>query len=228
VAVLASPEDLALVERLRGGDEVAFATLVDRLSPGMLRVALARVPTRAAAEEAVQDAWVGVLDGLDRFEGRSSLKTWIYRILINRAITGGQRERRTVPFSSLSDEGEDGGEPSVDPSRFRGPGDAHPGHWAVPPTPWDEIPEHRLLAAETLSMVAHAIRALPPGQRDVVTLRDVEGWTSAEVCNALGISETNQRVLLHRGRSKVRLALELHLSSADVDGAGRRDAESAT
>jgi RNA polymerase sigma-70 factor (ECF subfamily) len=205
-------EDLRLVAALTAGDESAFAGLVDQLSPVMLRLAMTYVPTRSAAEEAVQEAWLAVLEGLDRFEGRSSLKTWIFRILINRAITRGQRERRSVPFSALFDPASEPDEPSVDPARFQGLDGRRPGHWASPPHPWDEIPEQRLLSRETLGRVRVAIDDLPPSQREVITLRDVAGWTSQEVCNTLGITETNQRVLLHRARSKVRRALEEYLA----------------
>jgi len=208
-------DDARLLAALRAKDETAFAGLVDGLSPAMLRLARTYVPTRSAAEEAVQETWLAVLEGLDRFEGRSSLKTWIFRILMNRAMTRGQRERRSVPFSALFDPGTDPGEPSVDADRFHDPGSRLPGHWASPPRPWDEVPETRLLSTETLARVQTAIEALPPSQREVITLRDVSGWTSHEVCNVLDLSETNQRVLLHRARSKVRRALEEYLDEKE-------------
>ncbi|HCO02980.1 MAG TPA: RNA polymerase subunit sigma-24, partial [Actinobacteria bacterium] len=170
----------------------------------MVRLALNYVPSRAVAEEVVQETWLGVLEGIDRFEGRSSLKTWIFRILMNRAMTRGQRERRSVPFSALFDPLNEPSEPSVDPSRFLGSGDPNAGGWGVPPRRWDEIPEDRLLSRETFALIRAAIDTLPPHQREVITLRDVEGWTSVEVCNVLQVSETNQRVLLHRARTKVR------------------------
>ena len=200
--MVAVPEE-DLVVRLRAGDERAFIELVDRYGPLMLRLALGHVRTRAVAEEVVQEAWLGVLSGIDRFEGRSSLKTWIMRIVVNRAKTRGEREARFVPFSSI------GEEPAVDEGRFL-PADhpEWPGHWAVPPEAW---PEDRVLARETLEVGA-AIRALPPRQQEVVVLRDIEGWDPEEVCTALGVSEGNQRVLLHRARSKVRTALERHLA----------------
>jgi RNA polymerase sigma-70 factor (ECF subfamily) len=201
----------ALVEQLRNGDEDAFRALVDRYQASMVRLAQVYVPTRAVAEDVAQEAWLGVLAGLDRFEGRSSVKTWIFRILVNRAISRGQRERRSVPFSSVFDAETAPPEPAVDPSRFRGAGDRWAGSWAEPPRSWGSVPEERLLSGETLGVVRAAIEQLSPGQREVITLRDVEGWTSAEVCNALGITETNQRVLLHRARSKVRAALERYL-----------------
>jgi RNA polymerase sigma-70 factor (ECF subfamily) len=200
---LLSPQDAKLVERLRAGDEAAFMELIRELNPSLLRVARMFVPTSALAEDVVQETWLAVLNGIDRFEGRSSLKTWIFRILTNTAKTRGERERRSVPFSTLDPE-EGGFEPAVERSRFTGTG-----HWAVLPRAW---PEDRLLANETRSMIERAIERLPPSQRTVITLRDVEGWTADEVRNALELSETNQRVMLHRARAKVRSALEQYLS----------------
>ncbi len=185
--------------------------LVERHGPAMLRIARMYVSTAAVAEEVVQDAWLGVLRGLDSFEGRSSLRTWIFRILVNIAKTRGQRESRSVPFSSVwSPDAE--GEPAVELDRFL-PTDHEqsPQHWASPPSSWDTVPESRLLSKETLAKVAGAIDRLPPNQREVIRLRDLLGWSSQEVCNALDLSETNQRVLLHRARSKVRRALEGYL-----------------
>jgi RNA polymerase sigma-70 factor (ECF subfamily) len=199
-------DQLPLLDALRAGDEAAFATLVRLHGPAMLRVAQLYVRSRAVAEEVVQEAWIGVLDGVGRFEGRSSLKTWIFRILANKAKTRAVREGRTIPFSAL-----DAGEPAVDPDRFRGPEDRYPGHWASKPT---GLPEERLLESETLSLVEAEIEKLPPAQALVVTMRDVEGFDSDEVCNALDISETNQRVLLHRARSKLRNALEEYVNAA--------------
>jgi RNA polymerase sigma-70 factor, ECF subfamily len=207
----ATQQDLALVEALRAGDETAFMMLVERYQPAMLRIALMYVSTRAVAEDVVQDAWVGVLKGLDRFEGRSSLRTWIFRILVNTAKTRGQREARSVPFSSVW-AADPEVEPSVDTDRFQSLGHpGSPGRWAEPPVGWASTPEERLLSKETLAQVSRAIDALPPNQREVITMRDVLGWTSADVRNALDISETNQRVLLHRARAKVRRALEGYL-----------------
>jgi RNA polymerase sigma-70 factor (ECF subfamily) len=208
------PDDHALVSALRAGDEGTFAALVDGWSGWMLRLAREHVPTAGVAEEVVQETWLGVLAGIDRFEGRSSLKTWIFRILTNRAKTRGQRERRSIPFSSLADRESEGSDPAVDPSRFIGEDDRFAHGWASPPTSWEDVPEDRLLSTETLSKVQEAIARLPEMQRLVITLRDIEGWSSQEVCNFLDISETNQRVLLHRARSKVRKALEEYL---DVD-----------
>jgi RNA polymerase sigma-70 factor (ECF subfamily) len=204
----AARDDARIVAALRAGDEAAFRMLVAELHSALVRVALIYVPSRAVAEEVVQETWLGVLRGLDRFEGRSSLKTWIFRILTNTAKTRGQREGRTIPFSSLQSPGTVP-EPAVDADRFRPDDDPRwPGHWASPPA---ELPEERLVASETREQLAMAIAELPASQRAVITLRDIQGWTSEEVCNALFITETNQRVLLHRARSKVRAALERYL-----------------
>jgi len=214
-AIRASDEDLRVLQALRAGDEPTFAMLVDRYRAPMLRVAQMYVSTRAVAEDVVQDAWVGVLRGLDAFEGRSSLRTWIFRILVNTAKTRGQREGRSTPFSSVWAPGED--EPAVDPDRFFP--DDHPSAprgWTSLPARWDVIPEERLLGNETLARIREAIDALPPNQREVIRLRDVLGWGSSEVCNALEISETNQRVLLHRARAKVRRALETYLGEEEA------------
>jgi RNA polymerase sigma-70 factor, ECF subfamily len=204
---MAQREDAELVTAIRSGDADAFATLVDRHSSAMVRVAMAYVPTRAAAEETVQEAWIGVMRGIDRFEGRSSLKTWIFRILTNLAMRAGPRERRSVPFSALAT-AEDSGEPTVDPDRFL-PADHERfgGHWLVMPTAWP-TPEEGLLAGEVRNKVAAAIAALPITQKTVIALRDVEGWSSEEVSEALEISAGHQRVLLHRGRARVRQAIE--------------------
>jgi RNA polymerase sigma-70 factor (ECF subfamily) len=208
---IASDEDLRIVELLRAGDETTFMMLVDRYQPSMLRIARMYVSSRAVAEEVVQDAWLGVLRGLDRFEGRSSLRTWVLRILVNTAKTRGRREARSVPFSSVWAPDADA-EPAVELERFLADDHARwPGHWATEPASWGTVPESRLLASETLSKVSEAIAALPPNQREVIRLRDVLGWSSEEVRNALDLSETNQRVLLHRARSKVRRALEGYL-----------------
>jgi RNA polymerase sigma-70 factor, ECF subfamily len=200
-----SQEQLLILDGLRAGDEAAFAALVRSYGPAMLRVAQLYVRSRAVAEEVVQEAWIGVLNGSARFEGRSSLKTWIFRILANKAKTRAVREGRTIPFSALDPQ-----EPAVDPDRFRGPEDRYPGHWASPPT---ALPEERLLESETLALVQDEIAKLPPAQALVVTMRDIEGFDAAEVCNALEISETNQRVLLHRARSKLRSALEDYVNA---------------
>jgi RNA polymerase sigma-70 factor, ECF subfamily len=205
-------DDERLLEALREGDEMAFMALVDRYGALMLRVAGMYVRTPAVAEEVVQEAWLGVLEGIHRFEGRSSLKTWIFRILSNRAKTRGEREARCTPFSSLGGGGEDDDGPAVDADRFLGPDDpVWPGHWAAAPRDWSTVPDVRLLARETLDRIRAAIAELPDRQQEVIVLRDVEGWSAEEVCQALGVSEVNQRVLLHRARSKVRGALERYL-----------------
>lgn len=208
--VSASGDELDLIALLRKGDEEAFMSLVDRLQPMMLRVARMYVSSQAVAEEVVQEAWLGVLQGIDRFEGRSSLRTWILRIVSNIAKTKGQREGRSVPFTSLG--GDDLDSPTLDPDRFLGSGDEWSGHWSTIPADWRGVPEDRLTSSETLGVVRKAIDSLPPMQAEVIRLRDVQGWSSEEVRNALDLSETNQRVLLHRARAKVRRALELELT----------------
>ena len=201
--------DAELVASLRARDELTFARLVREWNSSMLRVAQIFVPTRAVAEEVVQETWLRVLGALDRFEGRSSLKTWVFRILVNTAKTRAQREGRTIPFSALHDPARVP-EAAVEPERFLPDDDPHhPGGWLSPPR---ELPEDRLLAAETRAVLAGAIEKLPATQRAVISLRDVEGWSSDEVRNALDISEVNQRVLLHRARAKVRRALEEYLA----------------
>jgi RNA polymerase sigma-70 factor, ECF subfamily len=208
VQIGTATEEHELLVRLRAGDERAFEALVERHYPTMLAVARHYVSSRAVAEEVVQDAWLGVLKGLDRFEGRSSLRTWILRILVNNAKTRGARDARTVPFASLVPEGE---EPAVEPDRFRGPDGPFPGHWRAYPGNWQRLPEEALAERETLDVVLATIHQLPPPQRIVITMRDIQGCDAQEVCEALDVSEGNQRVLLHRARSKVRSALERHL-----------------
>ena len=212
VAAMASAadddQDLRLLERARSGDEEAFAALVRRHSPSLLRVAQMYVPSRAVAEDVVQETWLGVVRGLERFEGRSTFRTWLFRILVNRAKTRGARERRTVPFAALAGAEADGDEPAVDPTRF-----ATEGFWGTPPRRWDEDPEAALDGAEALRVAREAIDELPEMQRRVITLRDLEGFPSDEVRNVLGITETNQRVLLHRARARVRQALEQWMDS---------------
>jgi RNA polymerase sigma-70 factor (ECF subfamily) len=196
-----------LVARLEAGDEEAFAEILLAWSPAMLRVARAHVSTQASAEEVVQDTWLAVITGLAGFQGRSSLRTWVFSILVNKAKTRGVREGRTLPFSSLA--GDDDG-PTVDPSRFQGEGDPHPGGWRpeAAPRAWVPSPEDALVAAEVRGLLAEAIEALPERQRIVITLRDVQGLDSSEVSEVLDITPENQRVLLHRARAKVRAALE--------------------
>ena len=190
-----SGTDAQLLTALRAGDERAFVTLVRRHHDAMLRLASSFVPNVAVAEEVVQDTWVGVLRGIDGFEGRSSFRTWLFRILVNRARTTGARERRTIAVGDT--------EAAVAASRFDGGGS-----WASPPERWIEEVEDRLEAGKLAGFLRTAIGDLPERQRQVVTLRDIEGLTSEEVCSVLEISESNQRVLLHRGRSRLRQAIE--------------------
>jgi RNA polymerase sigma-70 factor, ECF subfamily len=187
--------DAELLEQLRSGDEAAFVTLVGRYQPSLLRVARAYVPSDAVAEEAVQDTWMGVVRGIDRFEGRSSFKTWLFQIAVNRARSLGSSEVRTVPLEDP--------EPAVSPSRFDSKG-----AWSLPPEPWESVIDERLMAQSWLPCIKTALDGLPSRQREVVVLRDVEGMASDDVCEVLGISEGNQRVLLHRGRSRLRSLLE--------------------
>ena len=209
--ISAPVDETQLLEALRQGDEAAFMALVTMHYAAMLRLAQVYVGARAVAEEVIQDTWLGVLQGLDRFEGRSSLKTWIFRILLNRARTRAQRENRTIPFSALVADNEPF-EPAVEPDAFRPPGDQFPGGWLNPPSGWDALPEERLLSRETRQQIDAALTTLPPAQREVITLRDIDGWSASEVCEYLSISEANQRVLLHRARTRVRRALATYLA----------------
>ena len=199
-----------LISALRAGDDHAFMQLVDAYHVKMVRLAQSFVGNAMVAEEVAQEAWLGVLRGVQRFEGRSSLQTWIFTILTNCARTRAQREQRTVPFSDVF-VAEDDDEPTVDPGRFQQEGRWR-GHWQDGPSSWREIPENRILAQETLDLVRSAIESLPPNQRTVILLRDVDGVEAADVCNILQISESNQRVLLHRARAKVQAALARYLS----------------
>ena len=205
----AASEERELLTRLRAGDERAFESLVRTHHGMMVAVAGNYVKTRASAEEVVQEAWLGVVKGIDRFEGRSSLRTWILRILVNTAMGRGGREARSVPFSSLAPGDE--AEPAVEPSRFRKAGEAFGGNWNAYPGDWSSLPEERLLGRETLEVAKRRIETLPAAQRTVIAMRDIAGCSSDEVCGVLEISAENQRVLLHRARSKVRAALERHL-----------------
>lgn len=204
-------EDRTLVERLRAGDEAAFAKLVESLTPMMLRIARLNGPA-ATAEDTVQETWLAVIRGLDRFAGRSSLRTWIVGILLNIARTRARRERRHVPYAA--DVSWEDRPAAVEDWRFRPPGDDWEGHWVSYPTRWDEVPDEAWLSKEATAEIHAAIASLPPPQREVVTLRDVLGWTSAEAMAALGLSAVNQRVLLHRGRSRLRAALESYAERA--------------
>jgi RNA polymerase sigma-70 factor (ECF subfamily) len=206
--------DAEVVAALKRGDEAVFAELVDAYSPGLMRMAQMFVRDRAVAEEVVQETWVGVLRGIDRFEGRSSLKTWIYRILMNTAKTRGQREARSVPFSAAAG----GDEPSVDPDRFLDADHRYAGGWMLGPSEW-QTPEEELLQGETRDAILAAIDQLPESQRAVITMRDVEGFPADEVAEVLGISDGNQRVLLHRARSKVRSAIEAYLGAVEPNSA---------
>jgi len=211
---IAALDDLSVIEALRRGDEGAFARLVDQYHASLRRVARLYISDRAVADEVVQDTWLGVIQGIWAFEGRSSLKTWIFRILINRAKTRAAREGRTVPFARFSAE-VDVAEAAVAPDRFR-PADhpTEPGHWTHPPQDLGASPEHRLLAREAREQLQHAIEALPENQRMVLVLRDIEGRSTEEVCDFLRVQATNVRVLLHRARAKVRVALEPYLQDA--------------
>jgi RNA polymerase sigma-70 factor (ECF subfamily) len=197
--------DGPLVARLRSGDEAAFRELVRRHHKAMVQFASTFVPSLAVAEEVAQEAWLGVIKGIDRFEGRSALSTWIFRIVANIARTRGERERRTAPPAA----GHAEHWPSVSPDRFTGP--AGHGTWSDPPAHWSDLPDEQLFSRQTFEQVAAIASELSDRQRQVFVLRDVEGWTAAEVCDLLQISDVNQRVLLHRARSQIRAVLEAEL-----------------
>jgi RNA polymerase sigma-70 factor (ECF subfamily) len=198
-----------LLGRLRSGDELAFVELVRRHHDSLVRLARPVVSSESVAEEVAQETWFAVIRGLPAFRGESSLRTWIIRILLRTARARAARERRSLPFSAVyAAESDDG--PTVDPSRFRPPGEPFAGFWSTPPQAWWTAPEPQALAAETGRVVAEELERLPPAQAEVVRLRDVQGWSGAEVCQALGLTEANQRVLLHRGRARLRAALEDH------------------
>jgi RNA polymerase sigma-70 factor, ECF subfamily len=211
-ARLADSDEQA-VAALRAGDECAFRELFARSYPMMKRVARTYVASDAVAEEVVQETWMAVVTGIDRFEGRSALGTWIFSILTNQAKTHSVRERRAVPFSSLASC--EAGEPAVDPDRFQNDDEAWPGHWATPPRPWQK-PERRLLSLEARDRLKVALAQLPDRQRLIVALRDVDGRSAEEVCELLGLTQENQRVLLHRGRSRLRAILEEYIDPADM------------
>jgi RNA polymerase sigma-70 factor, ECF subfamily len=200
----ARASDEQIVAALRAGDERAFRELFRRHSPAMKRLARGYVESDAVAEEVVQEAWVAILRGIDRFEGRSAFGTWMFSILINQAKSHGRRERRAAPFSSLA-AGDD--QPAVSADRFGRDDEAWPGHWATPPRPWQK-PDRRLLSLEVRKQLKDALAQLPDRQRLIVGLRDIEGLSAEEVCGLLDLSQENQRVLLHRGRSRLRAALE--------------------
>jgi len=201
--------ELELVEALRAGDERVFADLVDRYSPAMLAVARAHVASREVAEDVVQDTWLALLQGIDGFEGRSSLRTWLFRVLVNIAKTRGVREKRTTPTDLLGSDAS-----TVSPDRFQSASDRWPGHWTRFPRQWVESPERRVLAGEALDLVRRELACLPEQQRRVVALRDVDGYDSGEVCELLDLTAANQRVLLHRGRARLRGALAGYFETA--------------
>lgn len=209
--------DSTLVDAIRRGDEDAFTQVVERLQPVLRGMARHWVRSEEAVNDVLQETWIGVLHGIDRFEGRCTLRTWVVSILVNVARTHAVKEARTVPVAIGATT--DGAASGFDPGRFQGADGQHPGHWTTSPTPWDEDPFAWASARETYGLVTEAVAALPPAQRVVISLRDVEGWTGPEVARALGISVGNQRVLLHRARAQVRVSLDPHL--ADPDG-GRR------
>lgn len=203
----AVPDETELLTRLRNGDAAAFSELIDRHHGSMMRLAQLFVRDRAAAEDVVQETWIGVIAGLPRFETRSSLKSWLFTILVNQARTRGRRDGRTVPFSALGSDDDDDGRWVVDGARFKSNGT-----WASPPEDWEHAtPESLLSTRGAVEVVEAAIAALPPAQRAVLTLRDLEGATAEETCNILEVTEINQRVLLHRARSRLRAALEQFL-----------------
>lgn len=209
--MLSEAEQLA---RLKAGDEELFRQLVVRLNPALMRLARSYTPTDAGAQDAVQDTWLVVLDTLDRFEGRSTLRTWVCGILVNTARRQGVRDHRTLPFSSAWREDH---APAVDAARFHRRRQAAAGTWASPPLRWDELPEDRVTAAELRAVLERAVAALPTRQREVITARDLVGMDAAEAAEVLGLSSGNQRVLLHRARSKVRAALEEYGTAALTD-----------
>jgi len=212
------PPDDVLVAALRDGDSAAFASVLDAWSSSMLRLARSFVSTHASAEEVVQDTWLAVLNGLGGFEGRSAFKTWVYRILVNTAKKRGGRERRSIPWTSLLPKDEDHG-PTVDPTRFQGADGAYPGHWREFPAEWTS-PEATALRGEVRTVISGVLGELPNRQRIVISLRDLDGHSSEEVCDLLQISAGNQRVLLHRARAVVRERLAGYLATSTA-GEGR-------
>jgi RNA polymerase sigma-70 factor (ECF subfamily) len=201
----------AAVVALRQRDADGVATIVDAYSSSMLRFALVYIRDRQAAEEVVQETWLAALEGIESFASRSSLRTWLFAILLNKARRRGEREQRTTPFTALAVRELEQPEVAVGPERFVPDGQAWAGHWTGVVRRPADLPEERLLARELRDAIAAAIAQLTPVQRAVISLRDVEGWTADEVCHVLELSETNQRVLLHRARSGVRRALEGYL-----------------
>jgi RNA polymerase sigma-70 factor (ECF subfamily) len=210
-------DETALVEALRQGDRDAFATLVDANSPWMMRIARSYLSSRASAEDAVQEAWLCCLRGLDGFGGRSALKSWLFVIVTNCALRRAERDSRSVPFSELAQREAERTDPAPPERWFFD--DSHPrwpGGWTTCSRGWERLPEQRLLAGEVSATIESAAARLPEGQRAVFLLRDVEGWSSEDVCNALGISGSNQRVLLHRARHSIRAVLENYLKGGEL------------
>lgn len=212
---MAEGDDQQLVEALNNGSEAAFVSLFKQYHAALIRVAMIYVHERGIAEEVAQETWLSVLRGLARFEGRSSLKTWIFRILVNRAKTRGRREGRTIPFADLSPCATEMGQVAVAASRFHPIGHRWAGHWASPPQSWPNLIDEQLLQQEVEALIRRTIETLHPNQRIVITLRDLEGWSPRETCAVLEITESSQRVLLHRARAKVRRALEQYLDEPD-------------
>ena len=210
---IAKASDDEIVAGLRAGDERTFRDLYERSNAIMKRVARGYVDSDAVAEEIVQETWVAVVTGIERFEGRSALGTWIFSILANQAKTHNARERRALPFASIAPRGDDG--PAVDADRFQKDDEAWAGHWATPPRPWQK-PERRLLSLEAREQLRRALEQLPDRQRLIVGLRDIEGLSAADVCDLLQLSQENQRVLLHRGRSRLRAVLEAYFEDTDA------------
>ncbi|MFY9913431.1 MAG: sigma-70 family RNA polymerase sigma factor [Nocardioidaceae bacterium] len=206
------PDDTTLLAGLRAGDEEIFSRLVDAWAPTMLKLARGYVHSHESAADVVQETWLAVLRGAGGFEGRSSLKTWVFRILSNIAKTTGTRESRVVVRALIGEDAVG----TIPPHRFRGADDDYPGHWRTPPAPWPDLttPESELLRSELRLTIAAAIRSLPARQRLVVTMRDIEGFAADEVCELMGLSPANQRVILHRGRAAVRTLLENHFGTA--------------
>lgn len=202
-------DESAIIAALRKGDEAVFAQLVDQHTPAMLRVARGYVPNHEIAEEVVQETWIALVKGIANFEGRSSLRTWLFAVMINIAKTRGVRERRDADAAVMAFTGG-----TVDPARFRAAGDEWPGHWkdGEAPSPFPDTPEGSLLGDELVDVARRELDKLPERQRTVVTLRDMLGVDSSEVCELLNISVANQRVLLHRGRAAVRQVLEEYLA----------------
>lgn len=207
-------EDAELLAAVRAGSEAAFVTLVQRYHQSLIRLATSYVGDPAIAEDVAQEAWLGLMESLPRFEGKASLRTWLFRILVNCARARSRHEHRSLSFSDTG-LGEDD-HVSIDPARFLPPGQRWAGHWADPPVAW---PEEHALEAEVLEYLRGIIETLPPHQRAILTLRDIEGWSCAEVCAVMGITEGNQRVLLHRARTTVRTSLERYFADSR-EGAG--------